>query len=133
VTPRASSPGRPDPVAGPLYHLALAPAWAQARAVGSYDRSTIDRSLAEEGFIHCSFPEQVQATADRYYRGRDDVVLLRIDPASLDVEVRVELAPGTGQSFPHLYGPLRTDAVVRADPVPVGADGRLQLGDLVGR
>jgi len=131
--PRASSPARPDPVAGPLFHLALAPAWERARASGSYDRSTIDRSLAEEGFIHCSFADQVQATADRYYRGRDDVVLLRIDPTLVDVEVRVELAPGSGQSFPHLYGPLPAAAVVRADPVPVGPDGRLQVADLVGR
>ena len=69
-------------------HLAVAGEWERARSAGTYDRSTIDTSLAEEGFIHCSFPDQVQATADRYYRGRDDIVLLRIDPARLGVEVR---------------------------------------------
>jgi len=120
-----------DAVPGPLYHLALAPEWERACAAGAYDRSTVDRSLAEEGFIHCSFAEQVQATADRYYRGRDDVVLLRIDPARVDVEVRVEQAPSTGEAYPHLYGPLRTDAVVSASPVPVGADGRLDLGGVL--
>lgn len=130
MTPKPSSPA-PDPVAGPIYHLALVPEWERAGATGSYDRSTVDRSLAEEGFIHCSFPAQVQATADRYYRGRDDVVLLHIDPARLDVEVRVELAPGSGEAYPHLYGPLPTDAVVEAIPVPVGADGRLDLRGLV--
>ena len=86
----------------PLYHLALAPEWERARHAGSYDRSTIDRSLAEEGFIHCSFAEQVQATADRFYRGRDDVVLLRIDPHRLGAPIREEVAPGTGQAFPHV-------------------------------
>lgn len=111
----------------PLYHLALAPEWAAALVTGTYERSTIDRSLAEEGFIHCSFAEQVQATADRYYRGRDDVVLLTIDAARLDAEVRVEEAPGTGRSFPHVYGPVPVEAVVDARPVRPGVDGRLDV------
>ena len=115
----------------PLYHLALAPEWERARHAGSYHRSTIDRSLAEEGFIHCSFAEQVQATADRFYRGRDDVVLLRIDPHRLDAPVRVEVAPGTGQAFPHVYGPIDVVAVEAADPVPVGAGGRLDVSGLL--
>lgn len=116
----------------PLFHLALRAEWLRARTAGSYDRSTVDRSLAEEGFVHCSFAEQVQATADRFYRGRDDVVLLRIDPDRLDVTVRVEAVPGSGQAFPHVYGPLPVGAVVAVDPVPVGADGRLDVGGLLG-
>jgi uncharacterized protein (DUF952 family) len=100
-------------------------------AAGTYERSTIDTSLEEEGFIHCSFPEQVQATADRYYRGRDDIVLLRIDPDRLGVEVVVEEAR-SGERFPHVYGPIPVDAVTSAQPVPMGPDGRLDLGWLSG-
>ncbi|MCO8127339.1 DUF952 domain-containing protein [Acidimicrobiia bacterium EGI L10123] len=114
-------------VPGPLLHLAVAGEWERARARGSYQRSTIDTSLEEEGFIHCSFPEQVQATADRYYRGRDDIVLLRIDPDRLDVDVVVEEAR-SGERFPHVYGPIPVDAVTSAEPVPMGPDGRLDLG-----
>ncbi|MFP5320434.1 MAG: DUF952 domain-containing protein [Acidimicrobiia bacterium] len=112
----------------PLHHLALAEAWAAARASGAYERSTIDRSLAEEGFVHCSFAEQVQGTADRYYRGRDDVVLLTIDPDRLGVDVRVEPSPRTGEGFPHVYGPIPVDAVVDVRPVPLLDDGRLDVG-----
>jgi len=114
----------------PLHHLALAEAWDRARASGSYDRSTIDRSLAEEGFIHASFAEQVQGTADRYYRGRADVVLLTIDPARLDAEVRVEAA-SSGEAYPHVYGPIPVEAVTAVQPVPLGADGRLDLAGLL--
>ncbi|HEU5082499.1 MAG TPA: DUF952 domain-containing protein [Acidimicrobiales bacterium] len=112
--------------AAPLFHLALSDEWAAARDAGVYDRSTVGRSLAEEGFIHCSFAEQVRGTADRYYRGRDDVVLLRIAPARLGSEVRVEPVPG-GDRFPHVYGPIPLDAVERAEPLRVGSDGRLVL------
>jgi uncharacterized protein (DUF952 family) len=118
-------------VTAALYHLALASEWERAAAAGVYDRSTIGRSLAEEGFIHCSFATQVAATADRFYRGRDDVVLVRIDPGLLDADVRVEEVPGTSEAFPHLYGPLPLAAVVWAEPVPLGADGRLELSGLL--
>ena len=115
----------------PLLHLAVADEWERARSVGSYDRSTIDTSLGEEGFIHCSFPHQVQATADRYYRGRGDIVLLRIDPERLGVEVVVEEA-FSGERFPHVYGPIPVGAVTSVEAVPIGADGRLDLGWLSG-
>lgn len=116
----------------PLFHLALGGEWAAAVDSGVYDRSTVGRSLAEEGFIHCSFAEQVRGTADRYYRGRHDVVLLRISPARLGREVRVEPVPG-GDRFPHVYGPIPVGAVERAEPLRVGPDGRLVLpADLTG-
>jgi uncharacterized protein (DUF952 family) len=112
----------------PLYHLALAANWEAALSAGEYRISSIDRTLEEEGFIHCSFASQVQGTADRFYRGRDDVLLLEIDPALLDVEVRVEAAKPDARGFPHIYGPLRTDAVTVVTPVPLGDDGRLVIG-----
>lgn len=122
-------PGRQGP--GSLLHLAVAAEWERALSSGEYDRSTIDTSLAEEGFIHCSFPEQVQATADRYYRGRDDIVLLVVDPGLLDVDVVVEAA-SSGERFPHVYGPIPVGAVTSARPVPFGPDGRLVLDDVSG-
>jgi uncharacterized protein (DUF952 family) len=70
----------------------------------------------------------VQATADRFYRGRDDVVLLEINPAQLDVEVRVEPARADSRGFPHLYGPLAIAAVVATRPLALGPDGRLETG-----
>jgi len=125
--PRRPRGGPPSP----LFHLALRDDWQAASANGgAYERSTIGRSLLDEGFIHCSFADQVQATADRYYGGRDDVVLLTIDRARLAAPVRVEAVPG-GERFPHLYGPLPVDAVSRVVPVPIGSDGRLDLGPLL--
>lgn len=114
---------------GPLYHLALAEEWAEALEAGEYLRSTVGRSLQEEGFIHTSFADQVRSTADAYYRGRR-VVLLVIDPALVPSPVVVEPI-GDGRLFPHVYGPLPTAAVVEATPVPLDGDGRLILEGLV--
>jgi uncharacterized protein (DUF952 family) len=78
--------------------------------------STRGRSLADEGFVHCSFAEQVDATADRYYGDADDVVVLRIDPDRLPGAVVVEDIGGAGVAFPHVYGPIPIAAVVDARP-----------------
>jgi uncharacterized protein (DUF952 family) len=111
-----------------LFHLARRDEWEAARASGSdYERSTIGRSLADVGFIHCSFAGQVQGVADRFYGGRDDVVLLVIEPDRVDVEIRVEDVAGTGEAFPHIYGPLPVGAVVAVHEVPLRDDGRLAI------
>lgn len=102
-----------------LYHLALAGEWDPAAA--EYRGSTIGRTLDEEGFVHCSTAAQLRDTADRFYAGRSDVVLLTIDPALVGAEIRVE------GGFPHIYGPVPTAAVLNAEAVPAGPDGRLQL------
>ena len=88
-------------IEGPILHLAIESEWqAAVDADEPYDRSTIGVSLAEEGYIHCSFPEQVAATAERYYAGRDDVIVLVVDPDRLGAPVVVEDLSGSGQSFP---------------------------------
>lgn len=117
-----------------IYHLALRDEWAAAvQSRCSYDRSTLGRSLDEQGFIHCSLDHQLQAVADRVYRGRSDVVLLTIDTAKLDAEVRLDRVQEADDRFPHVYGPINPGAVVRTEPVPLGSDGRLHLDEPPGR
>ncbi len=106
-------------MADPILHLADRAAWESARAAGTpYAMSTRDRTLEEEGFIHCSTDlAQVSAVLDRFYRGIEDtLVLLVIDPHLLDAEVRHE--PADGQLFPHIYGPIPIQAVIEVRPAP---------------
>ncbi|SBO42890.1 DUF952 domain-containing protein [Cyanobium sp. NIES-981] len=102
-----------------LYHLALEAEWRQARQAGVYARSTRGLALEEVGYIHASYAHQLEATARRYYRDAGPVVLLTLDPRRLEragVPVRAEAPPQGTELFPHLYGPLPLDAVLRADP-----------------
>ena len=104
-----------------LYHLALSDDWQAARSADAdYCISTRGRTLAAVGFIHLSLAHQVAATATRFYSDLPTgaVKLLVIDPARLQeagLSVRHEPAPGTGELFPHLYGPLPLQAVVHSE------------------
>ena len=106
-----------------IYHIATAPDWALAQRDGQYTTSTRDRTLAEEGFIHASTAGQVAPVANAYYRGVPDLVVLVIDPGRVGPEIRYELVPGSDAPYPHIYGPLNTDAVVGTRPLDPGPDG----------
>jgi uncharacterized protein (DUF952 family) len=98
---------------GPVLHLAEVAAWEQALATGEYRQSTLGRTLEEEGFIHCSTPEQVPGVLSRYYATyAADLLLLTVDPERLAAPLRWDVVnTATGERFPHVYGPITPDAV----------------------
>lgn len=109
----------------PIFHLTTSAEWDAAQSAGSYTGSTRGRTLAEEGFIHCSRGDQWPRVRDQFYADLDEsLVLLKIDPDRLDVPVVDEAAPGSEETFPHLYGPLPLAAVTQVIPLdsrPVSA------------
>lgn len=102
-----------------IFHITTARAWDTARAAGAY---TAD-SLATEGFIHCSEADQYVWVANQRFVGRQDLVLLHIEEPKLTAPVRRENLEGGDRLFPHIYGALNLDAVVRAVPFLPSADG----------
>ena len=109
-----------------ILHIAAADEWDASRARGEYRAD----SLGDEGFIHCSTLDQVLIPANERYHGRADLLLLVIDPARLAAALVYEDCYETGQAFPHIYGPLNLDAVLRAVPFPPSADGSFALPPL---
>lgn len=97
-----------------IFHITTADRWDEALAGGEYRHSTLDRTLEQEGFIHCATAAQVPGVLDRFYQGQTDLVRLEIDPTRAGVELRWE---GDPEAFPHLYGALSVAAVVRLDPI----------------
>jgi uncharacterized protein (DUF952 family) len=112
-----------------LVHLCPTDEWSSARTWGELR----PESLTSTGFVHLSTPDQVHLPANRLYRGRDDLVLLRIDSARLDAPIRWEPGvPTDPQSmlFPHLYGALPVAAVISVTDYRPGADGSFPpIGD----
>jgi uncharacterized protein (DUF952 family) len=102
-----------------ILHITTGAGWDAARATGHL----VAPSLADEGFIHCSTRAQVEATANRIFRGSGDLLLLEVDPEQLTSALRWERATDVGEDFPHVYGPINADAVVGTLPLPEGPDG----------
>jgi glutathione S-transferase len=101
----------------PIFHMALPDDWAAAFTTGEYRMSTRGITLEQEGFIHCSTREQLQDTANRFYRDLDQLVVLTIDPTLVASPIVYEPpAPGLDVLFPHIYGPLPVAAVNVATP-----------------
>ncbi|SRR5579871_647509 len=104
-----------------IYHLVLRRVWDE-----NPDQPYRADSLESEGFIHCSFATQVAAAANRFYAEAADLLVLHIDTERLSSPLREE-ASGTGEIFPHIYGPLNRDAVVKVETLSRGPDGRWQF------
>jgi uncharacterized protein (DUF952 family) len=102
-----------------IYHILPRSAWVQAQKEGRY----IPDSLDSEGFIHCSTLEQVTGSANKYFEGEDDLLLLEIQKVKVKPEIRFEDLADEGMRFPHIYGPLNLDAVLGAVPFQKNADG----------
>ena len=138
-----------------ILHIVRRGEWDEAVGRGSYS----PESLRVEGFIHCSTPAQVIDTANRFYRGQGDLIVLCIEESRVTAEVKWE-APtrphqgrsdgtaepspnlsrditgeaseevageGSEELFPHLYGELNVDAVVRVIELPCDEDGSFRL------
>ena len=107
-----------------IVHIARLDDLAAARPRGEYAPA----SLADEGFIHLSRPEDVHLPANALYSGQKGLVLLWVEPERLRAELRYELpAPGAPVDFPHLYGPLNLDAVVAETPLEPWEPGEFEL------
>ncbi|MCU1370657.1 MAG: hypothetical protein JWO77_1851 [Ilumatobacteraceae bacterium] len=93
-----------------LYHLASAVEWAEYQA-----REQIDPpSIAAEGFVHCSWGRQVAGTVTKHFAEATDLLALQLDAAAFgDVELKEEDSYGSGQTYPHAYGPIPAAAVTR--------------------
>ncbi|WNV91523.1 DUF952 domain-containing protein [Umezawaea sp. Da 62-37] len=107
-----------------ILHISSPAEWAADRERGEIRPDSLD----DVGFVHCSDPGSVHLPANLFYAGRTDLLLLVIDPDGLPVRWE----PGkpehpTGVWFPHVYGPVPVDSVVRVLDFPPDADGVLRL------
>ena len=100
-----------------IYHITTLNDWQNAQHAGGYRPPAFE----SEGFIHCSYAEQVARTARHYFAGQTGLALLHIDESKLTAELRAEPGADTPQLFPHLYGPLNLDAVVEVTPLDPSA------------
>lgn len=109
-----------------IYHITSGAEWQKALQDGQYSAP----SLNQEGFIHASTGEQVAGTANLFFQGQRELVLLVIDTTRLLAEVRFDAVRthGAEQFFPHIYGSINLDAVVEVLEFQPSSDGQFHFG-----
>ena len=87
-----------------IYKIAPASLWRKAQDKGRFDGAPVD------------------ATAAKYFSGKDDLLLIAVDAKRL----------GDGVPYPHVYFALPLDAVVFAKSLPLLPDGKHDFTGLLG-
>lgn len=108
-----------------IYHICAKSRWEDGKARGAYEADTLEA----EGFMHASTINQVIAVANAIFVGQSDLVFLVIDESKLTSALKYETA-SNGEDYPHLYGTLNPDAVIREMDYAAGEDGVFALPDL---
>lgn len=96
-----------------ILHVTTRAAWDGAQRAGTLRAASLER----EGFIHCCTEAQLAGVLARFFRGQSGLVVLEIDESTLSAEVKWEPAaesPGGAERFPHVYGVINCDAVIRS-------------------
>lgn len=102
-----------------VYKLVTKDLWASAEKVGVFKGAPIDIA---DGFMHFSTSKQARETAQKYFAGREDVLLVEVSMSILSDHWQWDLSRG-GDLFPHLYVDLPLDQVNWVKPLPLGLDG----------
>ncbi len=89
-----------------IYHIVLPEVWEKVKDQKFYETD----SLASEGFIHCSFADQLEAVLQRHYKGAEKVLILQIETEKLTAKL-VEEPSTNNEIYPHIYGKINRDAI----------------------
>ena len=107
-----------------IYHICSRDVWEVAKKGESYKPDTLEK----EGFIHCSKYDQVLRVANAFFHGQKYLVLLVIEPGKVSAKILWE--PGSDkpdEMFPHIYGSLNLDAIIRVLDLDENPDGKFYL------
>lgn len=111
-----------------ILHITTKIEWEKAKQTGAYTAPSLEKA----GFIHCSLAKQIPPVANYNFKGQQGLIILEIDENKLKHDVKYEDLWNEGQLYPHIYGPLNIDAVVRTVPFPPESDGTFKLPSSLG-
>lgn len=105
-----------------LFHITSKEEWRTYSTSGYIE----PESLSTEGFIHTSKGDQVEETVNRLFNGREDLILLVIDPLRIHEPLKYEVAEN-GQKYPHIYGKISIDAIIDKLPLTPEKSGNFTI------
>ena len=105
-----------------ILHITKREYWEKAKLQGVYRGDTLD----SYGFIHCSTSKQIVKVANNLFHSQKGLVLLYIVTSKVRSKIKYEFA-GSEELYPHIYGPLNIDAVIKVVNFEPAKDGRFGL------
>lgn len=110
-----------------VYKICAQCSWDAACRTGHYSGSDDD---LRDGYIHLSTASQLRGTLDKHIFGQTNLLLVTLDVAALEEQLRWEASRGDAL-FPHLYGPLPVTAATAVVALRLDTSGRHVVpGDL---
>lgn len=98
-----------------IYKILTTEQWTAFQADGVFEGNPLDKN---DGYLHMSYLPQVAKTHEKFFGGRNDVLLVHIDSALLDAgTVRPEANRLGGDVYPHIYGTIPIAAVIKTEPL----------------
>lgn len=105
------------------YHITSAVEWQAAQKQGHYE----PKGFVRDGFIHLSYSHQLLTVAHRFYREQSGLVILVIDSSKIRDGLVEENLEGGIELYPHYYGVLPLNIIVKAIAFPCNANGSFEL------
>ena len=105
-----------------ILHITKREKWEKAKLEGIYRGDGLD----SQGFIHCSTSQQIVKVASALYPAQRELVLLCIVTNKVQSEIKYESA-GSEELYPHIYGPLNVDSVVKVVDFEATKEGKFVL------
>lgn len=93
-----------------IYHIVLPEVWEKFKDENEYEAE----SLQTEGFIHCSYRQQLEGVLERYYKDAEKVLILHLNPNLLTSKLIAESSTG-GEIYPHIYGKINKPAIIEIE------------------
>ena len=105
-----------------ILHIVKREQWEKAKLEGVYRGDRLD----SQGFIHCSTSKQIVKVANDLFRAQKGLMLLYIATSKVQSKIRYE-SSGSEELYPHIYGPLNIDAVIKVAHFEPARNGRFTL------
>lgn len=102
-----------------IYHITTERQWHDTKGQSQYEADF----FRSEGFIHCSDAHQVVRVANHLFRNMRGLILLHIETELLHSRLVYENLEGGSELFPHVYGLVNLNAIVRVSSFEPGLDG----------
>ena len=104
-----------------IYLLSSQAEYQQALSIGSLTRE----SLQSEGFIHATPRSQLSRLANKYHKETVQPLILVVDKKLVSSDIKWE--PATGGLYPHIYGELNINAVIKIEEISPNENGVFQF------